>query len=122
MRSSLLTPAGTVDRSAIMRRAWAYAYAGVTAATRARIATTLQAQFRTALVRVSDEAKSARALAIWAAEQDAAAEARQQIDVRTCEIEALRFERTAANGIDSTTRILATVRAIDARLIALGAR
>lgn len=118
MPHPLLSPTNTFNRSAIMARAWSKARNSFKAAGNTW---SLRACFASALRYVWDEARSARSYAVWAAEQDAAQEAAKLLDARTREIQALRFERVAAAGIDSTRHFLAEVGAIDARLQQLGA-
>ena len=128
MRSPLLTASGNFSCSAVMSRAWVLARADVVARQRAyRFCPELPSlnvrqAFPAALRKAWDEAKAARSYATWCAEQDAAREARKALDARTREIEELHLARAAADGIDSTPAYLMTVRQIDLRLAALGAR
>lgn len=117
----LHTASGTYDRSAILARAWTYARNALAREVAARIPSTLRDCFAYALRRVWDEAKAARGTLVWQRECEAAEEAAKLLDARTREIMALRQARTVADGIDSTPRFLAEVRAIEARLIQLGA-
>lgn len=113
----LHTASGSYDRPAIMARAWVRARN-----TKARDPkASLRACFADALRRTWDEAKAARGALAWQREQVAAAEAVKLLDARTREIAGLHAARVAATGIDSTPRFLAEVRAIDARLLQLGA-
>lgn len=115
MRNPLLTPNNTFNRSAIMARAWVLARRDMQAGWTAKDALSSALRF------VWAEAKGARSYAIWAAEQDAAAEAAKTLDARTREIRGLHQARVAAIGIESTRMYFAELQAIDGRLAELGA-
>ncbi|MDX7953409.1 hypothetical protein P7D22_19780 [Lichenihabitans sp. Uapishka_5] len=117
----LHTASGRYDLPAIMRRAWVRARNTITRSAKAGHATGIRTAFADALRATWDEARSARSLAAWRAEQDRQAEALAQLDARTREIAALQFARIAADGIDNGPAHRAEVRAIDTRLAALNA-
>lgn len=130
MPSPLLTSSNRFNLSAIMLRAWEIARAEVVSSDRCRRqfpslgldAITVRQAFAAALRKAWGEARGALNYLRWSAERDAEMEARKLLDDRTREILSVRDQRATADGIDSTVRFLATVRQIDARLAALGAR
>ena len=117
----LHTVNGIYDLRAIMARAWVRARNTVARDSKAEATTTLRAAFADALRQTWDEARSARSLAAWRAEQDRQAEALAVLDARTREIAALQFARAAADGIDSGPAYRREVSAINARLAQIGA-
>lgn len=117
----LHTAAGAYDLRAIMGRAWIRARNTVATLAKAGMVTTIREAFADALRQTWDEARSARSVTAWKAEQDRQAEALATMDERTRRIVALRAGRLAAEGIESGPRYLAEIYAIDACLAQLGA-
>ena len=123
--SSLLTPAGSYDLSAIMRQAWAAARAalvpprpirGFTPAPRP----TLREAFKEALRRAWDLARGQRAChrhRLAAAAEDARRSALPAVER---EVLALRDARAIAPMLDSDRAMVAELSAISARAAALG--
>ena len=126
-RQPLLTPAGSYDLSAIMRRAWASARAalvpprpirGFTPAPRP----TLREAFKEALRRAWDLARGQRACAEHHAAAEGETARRAVLPAVEREVLALREARAIAPMTDSTRRMVADLVAIDARALALGVR
>ena len=110
----LHTASGAYDLPAILTRAWARARNAVTIAAKLGDRTTARACFAAALRETWDEARSARAIAVFRAQQDAAFAAAEASG--TAEIINLESLRAAADGIDNTARFLVERGAIEARL------
>ena len=82
----LHTISGTYDRRAIMRRAWTRARNTVARQAKVGQPASIRTAFADALRLTWDEARFARNLAVWRAEQDRQAETLAQLDSRTREI------------------------------------
>ena len=106
-----ITTVNTFDRSAIMRAAWSEARTQSRAVSNApapfRRITTARAEFGQALARIWGLAKSERAYAIWAAEQQVGAAAetarRTTLPARVRAIEDARYALLVAEHADSFT-------------------
>ena len=125
MSFHLLTPAGSYDLSAIMRRAWASARAalvpprpirGFTPAPRP----TLREAFAAGLRRAWDLARGQRACHQHHTAAMAEASRRSALPAIEREVLNLRDARAIAPMHDSTRRMVADLVAIDARAAALG--
>ena len=109
-----------------MRAAWSQARADLARHERCRklvsfdIGTlTLRQAFAAALRRQWNIAKGVRATRLWQIERDAEAKRRQTLPPREATILNLQDARFVANMIDSTSRMLAEVAAIDAQIASL---
>ena len=123
----LLTPAGSYDLSAIMRRAWASTRAALVPPRPIRGFTpeprpTLREAFKEALRRAWDMARGQRACHRHHAATEVETARRAVLPSVEREVLALRDARALAPMTDSTRRMVADLVAIDARAAALGVR
>lgn len=106
---------GAYDRPAIMARAWAYARNQRTRMLGLGDTISFGEALCYGLTKAWDDARGARAIAVFHDEQDAAFAA-AQVSARSAAIFDLEAARAAADGIDNTARFLAERGAIEARL------